>query len=565
MTLRASARQSASDPSRELGSADAMPDLVMRYEADWGCLRRRYGVTGSPQRTARMRDFYAEWSATLDALRFNELSIADQVDWLLMRSHLHGQARRLEREAQRHADVARWLPCHDVLAGLEDARRDMKDVDPRIAADTTARARDEIGALHRSLADERSAERAVLIASDALRIANGVERLRSALQSWFGFYSDFDPLFTWWVERPYRELDTALSQYAALLRDDVAGMKDPDCIVGEPLGREAILEELALALIPYTPEELIAIAARERAHCLAELERASGDMGCGADWRAALARVKGESVEPGRQPALVRDLALEAIAYVEQRGLVSVPPLAKECWRIEMMSPEAQRTNPFFLGGEEIRVSFPAASMEHWQKEMSRRGNNRHFARATVQHELIPGHHLQMYSMERFRPYRRLFYTPFWIEGWTLHWEMLLWDLGFPRTPEERVGMLFWRLHRCVRVIFSLRFHLGEMTADECVRMLVEDVGHEPANAAGEVRRSFGGDYDALYQAAYLIGGMQVRALHSELVHSGRMTDREFHDRFLQENCMPIAMLRAVMTGMPLSRDFSGDWMFADG
>jgi len=52
--------------------------------------------------------------------------------------------------------------------------------------------------------------------------------------------------------------------------------------------------------------------------------------------------------------------------------------------------------------------------------------------------------------------------------------------------------------------------------------MLVEEVGHERDNALAEVRRSFGGDYDPLYQCAYLIGGLQVRALHRELVGSGR-------------------------------------------
>ena len=122
--------------------------------------------------------------------------------------------------------------------------------------------------------------------------------------------------------------------------------------------------------------------------------------------------------------------------------------------------------------------------------------------------------------------------------------------------------MLFWRLHRCARVLFSFGFHLGQMTPQECVEMLVNDVGHERDNATAEVRRSFGGDYDPLYQAAYLIGGLQVRALHRELVGAGRMTDREFHDAFLRENCMPIALLRALLRGDPLDRDFRGEWRF---
>ncbi|MEI6431847.1 MAG: DUF885 family protein, partial [bacterium] len=141
-------------------------------------------------------------------------------------------------------------------------------------------------------------------------------------------------------------------------------------------------------------------------------------------------------------------------------------------------------------------------------------------------------------------PYRRMFNSPFWGEGWTLHWEMLLWELGFGVTPEDKIGMLFWRLHRCARVVFSLGFHLGTMTAEECVRLLVEDVGHEPENAAAEVRRSFGGRYSALYQCAYLIGGLQVHQLYQEVVESGAMTPCEFHDAFLRENQMPIAVLR---------------------
>ena len=125
-----------------------------------------------------------------------------------------------------------------------------------------------------------------------------------------------------------------------------------------------------------------------------------------------------------------------------------------------------------------------------------------------------------------------MFYTPFWVEGWTLHWEVLLWERGWARTPEERIGMLFWRMHRGARVVFSLAFHLGQMTPDECVEMLVGEVGHERDNAIAEVRRSFGGDYDPLYQAAYLLGGLQVHALYREMTENGRMTAREFHDAY---------------------------------
>ena len=67
-------------------------------------------------------------------------------------------------------------------------------------------------------------------------------------------------------------------------------------------------------------------------------------------------------------------------------------------------------------------------------------GSGVHFSRATVHHEVIPGHHLQGYMNARHRPWRRTFRTPFWTEGWALYWEFRLWDLGFPQSPENRIG-----------------------------------------------------------------------------------------------------------------------------
>ncbi|MBM3790122.1 MAG: DUF885 domain-containing protein, partial [Acidobacteria bacterium] len=305
------------------------------------------------------------------------------------------------------------------------------------------------------------------------------------------------------------------------------------------------------------------IAEREFEWCDREMLAASRELGFGDDWKKALEHVKNLHVEPGRQPDLIRDLAEEAIAFIEARDLITVPALAKEVWRIEMMTPERQRVNPFFLGGEVIQVSFPTDTMDHDEKLMSMRGNNVHFSRATVQHELIPGHHLQGFMNERYLPYRRPFGTSFWTEGWALYWEMLLWDLSFPRSAEDRVGMLFWRMHRCARIIFSLGFHLGTMTAQQCVDFLVDRVGHERANAAGEVRRSFEGSYSPLYQVAYMIGGLQFRALHRELVGSGRMTNRQFHDGILRQNSLPVELVRALLTGQEPGRDFTSSWRFA--
>jgi uncharacterized protein (DUF885 family) len=163
---------------------------------------------------------------------------------------------------------------------------------------------------------------------------------------------------------------------------------------------------------------------------------------------------------------------------------------------------------------------------------------------------------------KRYRAHREEFETPFFVEGWPLYWELRLWELGFAQSAEDRVGMLFWRAHRCARIIFSLNFHLGKMSAQEAIDFLVSKVGHERRNATAEVRRSVSGDYPPLYQAAYLLGGMQLRSLHREVVESGRMTERDFHDAILRENAIPIELLRARLTHQRLSPDWKTTWRF---
>ncbi|HLU39162.1 MAG TPA: DUF885 family protein [Planctomycetota bacterium] len=398
----------------------------------------------------------------------------------------------------------------------------------------------------------------------ARRAAGRVGALRRAAEQWFAFRNGYDPTFSWWLRKPFEALSAALGRCEAFLRDECLGKADDggEPLVGDLIGREGLRAELDFEFIPYSPEELIAIAEREFAWCDAEFERAAAELGFPGDWRRAQEHVKSLHVAPGEQPETIAKLAAEAEAFLDAHGLITIPELARETWRMQMMSPERQLVSPFFLGGECILVSFPTDAMTHEAKLQSMRGNNVHFCRATVHHELIPGHHLQQFMQARHRPYRETFETPFWVEGWALYWEMLLYDRGFARTPEDRVGMLFWRKHRCARIVFSLRFHLGEWTPQQCIDYLVDRVGHERNNATAEVRRSIVGLYAPLYQAAYLLGGLQLRALEEELVGEGKMTERAFHDAVLRENSMPIAVLRAALTDGELSRDFKASWRF---
>jgi uncharacterized protein (DUF885 family) len=543
-------------------------DLVERLRSDWSALGRRYGVEQSEVRNTQYRDFYTAWQERLPTLPFERLSQDGKVDYVLLRTRLEYEQTLLDRLAERLREVAPLMPYTAAIVSLHEARRRMEPINPRQAASALVEIGSQIAATRKTVEAglEADAKEGIRATRDvARRAANMSEELKRALEQWFRFHNSYDPVFTWWAEEPYTRVAKAIDGYIAFLRERVVGQApgEEEPIVGDPIGRQALLEDLAFEMIPYSPEELIDIANKEYAWCEAEMKRASRELGFGDNWKQALEAVKNKHVEPGRQPALVKMLADEAVAFLEKHDLVTVPALATDIWRMEMMPPERQRVAPFFLGGEVIQVSYPTATMEHDDKLMSMRGNNIHFARATVHHELIPGHHLQGFMTERYNTHRAILSgTPFWGEGWALYWEMLLWDTGFPQTPEDRIGMLFWRMHRTARIIFSLGFHLGQMTPEECIDFLVERVGHERFTAEGEVRRSFNGNYSPLYQVAYMIGGLQFRALHRELVQSQTMTNRQFHDTILTLGRMPVEMVRASMTNQPLSRDVRASWRF---
>src|SRR5882724_12270496 len=513
----------------ETGSPDSeMRPLIERYTVDRGSLTRSYPVSISPVRAARFRQLYSDWLAQLQKMNFDSLSQEGKVDYLLLKNHLEYETRQLDIQARQLAEIQPLVPFANSIIGLEESRRRMETID---SAKTAAL----LTALKKQIDDTRKlVEAGLRSGSDGpevikakktvvFRAFGALNSLRNSLRNWYTFYNGYDPLFTWWNEEPYKTLDQTLTSYGAFLGERVVGLRaeatqtnanaatggrgtggvpgggvggggggqgsgqqravaparpgDASDIVGDPIGRDALLSELQSEMIPYTPEELIAIANKEMAWCESEMKEASRDLGYGDDWKKALEHVKNLYVEPGKQPEMIRDLALEAIKFVDDHDLITVPQLARDTWRMDMMTPERQLVSPFFLGGEVILVSFPTNTMSHEQKMMSMRGNNVHFARATVFHELIPGHHLQGFMNARYKPYRGLFGTPFWTEGGALYWEMLFWDLNFPKTPENRIGMLFWRMHRCARIIFSLSFHLEKMTPQQCIDFLVDRVG----------------------------------------------------------------------------------------
>jgi len=542
-------------------SSSELRELVERFKADKDALLQFYSVPGSTLQLRRLKEYYTAWQGRLEAMPYESLGIEGRIDWHLLRLQLRYELGLVARDEKRNAEMAPFMGFADDIAQLQETRRQFDKVNAGQSAATLGKIRQDIEKARKALEGDGSKPDKIV----AYRAASRLGDLGKSLKNWFEFYDNYDPEFGWWTREPYKKATAAMEDYTKFLREKIVGAKagEDEPIIGDPIGAEGLKLDLEHDMMPYNPDELIAVAEKELAWCESEWKKVAHDMGLGDDWKAALEKVKQQYVAPGDQPAMIARMAYEAVEFVTQRDLITVPPLSIDDWTMTMMSPERQKTNPFFLGGDRIIVSYPTDTMDQADKLDSLRANNTHFCHATVFHELIPGHHLQGWMADRFNPHRQLFSTPFYVEGWALWWEFHLWDLGFHQTPEDRAGALFWRTHRCARIIFSLNFHLGKWTPQQCIDFLVDQAGHDRHTATGEVRRSFNGDWSPLYQVGYMMGAIQLRTLYADLVQTGKMKEKDFHDRILQGGMMPIEMVRAHVTGMKLPRDYRSSWKFA--
>ncbi len=596
-TTAACACETAADGTPlDTGTSEMIP-VVERYDVELAEISRRF-LPGSALHHSESEKFFAGQLRLLESFHFDAMSQSGKVDCLLLRSHIQGEQRQLAEDAKKEAEVVAILPFQQDIYGLEEARRRMETLDEKKAAAT-------LSSLQKQLATAKPPAGANPAALG--RAASRVQELRGVLQEWSTFYAIYDPLFAFWDNDELKRTDEALGKYAEALfaASGQPGQLEPVPTMGRggpgaagfggrggrggagggnrqrprsdaplgsekeiagigPVGHDVLQEELRQAWIPYTPEELITLANKEFEWCDREMNKAAQEMGLGNDWKAAQEKAKNMYVEPGQMIYWVRDNARKAIAFMEEKQVLTIPEGAKQDWWEQAMTPQQQLVNPFFTGGQTIQVSSPASTMTYDQKLDSLRANNIPQAFDTVYHELVPGHHMQSYMTARYRTYRRSFAGagPFWSEGMAFYWEMLMWDLGWFKTPEERVGALFWRKERCARIIFSVKFNLGQMKALECVQFLIDRVGHDRFSAEGEVRRSFNGSYSPIYQCAYMLGALQFYALHKELVGGGKMTNRQFHDAFYREGNMPIEMVRAQIANTPLTRDYQSTWKF---
>src|SRR5512146_942726 len=277
-----------------------MPALIEQFTADRASLQRTYNLEISAAHMERFSKFYTEEIHAMDAVDFDHLAHADQVDYLLLRNLLISQIHQQEIRKKQIEAMAPLLPFEKNVESLIEARRLMKRPDGEKTAAMLTEITRQIKVARQNFeptssgSEKDSTSKPQVDRVVANRAVNAIHEISDALHDWFNQYHGYDPSFTWWVDQPFHETDSALTDYSKFLKEKLIGIAPDDKtpIIGDPVGRDALVAELQDTLIPYTPEELVAIAQTEYDWCMKEMLKASHEMGYGDDWHAAVEKVK---------------------------------------------------------------------------------------------------------------------------------------------------------------------------------------------------------------------------------------------------------------------------------
>jgi uncharacterized protein (DUF885 family) len=90
-------------------SRSEMRATIERYSADRAIQNRSAPIDYSPANSARMKQFYGEWLASLDRLDFDSMSQDGRIDYLLFRNQLNYELRQVDTRAANFAETAAFL------------------------------------------------------------------------------------------------------------------------------------------------------------------------------------------------------------------------------------------------------------------------------------------------------------------------------------------------------------------------------------------------------------------------------------------------------------------------
>src|SRR5882757_9462099 len=245
-----------SQSSDEFVPCQEMPHLIETYNADLRALTRFYTSSfygarntgnpvstegGSPEKRARLEELYHEYLKKLDNLDFKSLPQECKVDYILFKRDLTEKLRSSAGESVQYNKISTWFPFADSIYAIEKLRRRGHPLDAQQLAKNWSDYAGQIRTLGEKLKADKGLDMESIYAAGLV-----ISDLQRAVTNIYEFYNGYDPLFTWWMPGTYKELDSALSGYAARFREKNSSFAaaDKSGIVGHPVGREELVRQL---------------------------------------------------------------------------------------------------------------------------------------------------------------------------------------------------------------------------------------------------------------------------------------------------------------------------------
>ena len=340
----------------------------------------------------------------------------------------------------------------------------------------------------------------------------------------------------------------ALVAFGAALRDEIEPSTDLQAFaIGEEQFSRRLQHEHALMA---GPGELWRYGVRLQEQVTGQLADQARHFGA-RPWRDLVEELRDDAPASDDLLAIYRAEVERAGRFVTEHELVRLPEadvdvVATPAYLATLVPFAAYEPPPIYLSGRNGRffVTRPNPALPAEVVRQQRRGHSRHSIPVMVAHEVYPGHHLQLASMQGLgSEVRRHIWSPVMVEGWAVYCEQLMAEAGYYPTAEARLFQLVNLLWRAIRIVLDVGLHTRGMTPAQATDYMVEHLPMERANAAAEVAR-----YCAwpTYQLCYAVGRRELltlREAYRQRNGSGAEL-RRFHDELMGYGGMPVSLAR---------------------
>jgi hypothetical protein len=302
-----------------------------------------------------------------------------------------------------------------------------------------------------------------------------------------------------------------------------------------------------VALLPYTPEQLLAMARQDFDRALA-MEAYERQRDLGAPELKMAATSEEEIARMAHDEASIR-------RYVIEHEILTVPPDSPH-WT---MRPAPDYVAAFDGFGELDDFTGPSRLQQdgtRWFLPPSHDLPYFHKAyaqdpRTTGVHEGVPGHFFQLsLAWRNPDPIRRQYYDSSANEGIGFYAEEMMLQAGlYDDSPRSREIIYNFMRLRALRVEVDVKLALGEFTIAQAADYLARTVPMDRKTAEGEAASFATAPGLAI---AYEIGKLQIERMLAErrLQQGDKFTLREFHDYVWSNGNVPLSLQRWELLGL---------------